>query len=387
MAGESKMQDTLEVSIVMPCLNEEKTIGICVEKALAALREEGGEGEVIVCDNGSTDQSAEIARSRGARVVYQPERGYGNAYLKGISEAKGRYILIADSDNTYDFMALSDFIAPLRNGYDLVIGSRIKGEVLPGAMPWLHRYVGVPILTGLLNLLFGTRISDAHCGMRSFTREALERMNLRTTGMEFASEMVIKASRAGLKITEVPITYYPREGESKLRSFPDGWRHLRFMLLYSPTYLFLVPGGALSFIGFMLLFLISFGRVYIGNFGLDIHSMVLGSLLFVLGFEIITLGIYAKVYAKSAGLEEGDRFINFLSRHCNLERGVLLGLLVLFSGLAFNIHIASQWISHDFNLDGRLQLRAALWGLTLMLIGAQVMFSSFFLSILGIKKR
>ncbi|MCX6021636.1 MAG: glycosyltransferase family 2 protein, partial [Chloroflexi bacterium] len=216
-----------EVSVVLPCLNEELTIGACVRKAMSAFAAHGVSGEVVVCDNGSTDASVAIAEGLGARVVHQPLRGYGNAYLMGIAEARGTYIIIADSDDTYDLTELPVFLDPLRQGYDMVMGNRFTGRILPGAMPWLHQYIGNPILSGILNLFFRTGVGDAHCGIRSFTREAYPRMRLRTGGMEFASEMVINAAQAGLRIAEAPITYYPRQGESKLHSFRDGWRHLR----------------------------------------------------------------------------------------------------------------------------------------------------------------
>jgi len=225
-------ENEIEVSVVMPCLNEEQTIGICIKKTLNALKRISSSSEIIVADNGSTDASVEIARYLGAKVIYQPLQGYGAAYLAGIAAAKGKYIVIGDSDDTYDFSEINRFIQLLREGYDFVIGSRFSGEIIPGAMPWLHQCIGNPILTGILNILFKTHVSDAHCGMRAFTKRAYEKMELQTTGMEFASEMVIKAANVGLKITEIPITYYPRKGESKLNSFRDGWRHLRFMLLY-----------------------------------------------------------------------------------------------------------------------------------------------------------
>ena len=235
----------------MPCLNEAQTVGVCVQKARRAIKQLGISGEVVVADNGSTDGSPSIAEREGARVVHQPIRGYGAAYLAGIAAARGKFIVIGDSDNTYDFGEIPRFLQPLRESADLVMGSRFKGEIKPGAMPWLHRYIGNPTLTGILNLLFRAGVSDAHCGMRAFTKDAYEKLGLQTTGMEFASEMVIKAAKVGLKITEVPITYYPRKGESKLHSFRDGWRHLRFMLMLSPTYLFLLPGALLFLIGLL----------------------------------------------------------------------------------------------------------------------------------------
>ena len=222
----------IDVSIVMPCLNEQETLGICIEKAQSTLNTLGVQGEVIIADNGSTDKSVEIAEYLGARIVHQPTRGYGAAYLAGIAAAHGQYIVMGDSDNTYDFRDLERFIIPLREGYDFVIGNRFKGEILPGAMPWANRYIGNPILSGILCVLYGTHISDSHCGMRSFTIDAYKRMELQTTGMEFASEMVIKAVQTSLKIYEIPITYYPRKGESKLNAIRDATRHLHFMLQY-----------------------------------------------------------------------------------------------------------------------------------------------------------
>jgi glycosyltransferase involved in cell wall biosynthesis len=378
------MQD-IEVSVVMPCLNEEKTVGICVRKAFEALKRCGIKGEVIVVDNGSTDNSAQIAESSGARVVHQPKRGYGNAYLKGFAEARGKYIVMGDSDNTYDFSELEKFVEPLRRGYDFVIGSRFKGKILPSAMPWLHQYIGNPILTKIFNLLFRAGISDAYCGMRSFTKEAYKRMKLRTTGMEFAFEMLIEALRAKLKIAEVPITYYLREGESKLHSFRDGWRPLRLMLLYSPTHLFLIPGAIMMTIGLMLLFALLRGPLRIGSISFDIHYMVLGSLLSILGLEVVNLGFYAKIYAVTEKLEEKDKLIDFLLRHFNLERGMFVGFILFMIGLSINVYILYRWVTPSLWFEGGTQLRGALLAMTLMVIGAQIVFSSFFLSILGMK--
>ncbi|MBI1923313.1 glycosyltransferase [Candidatus Poribacteria bacterium] len=228
----AKCDEVCDVSVIMPCLNEEATIGVCIQKVWRAFKTHHINGEVIVADNGSTDASVAIAQSLGARAVHQPCRGYGAAYQAGIAAARGKSIIIGDSDDTYDFSEIDRFLQPLGKGYHFVIGSRFRGEIRPGAMPWLHRYIGNPLLTGMLNLLFKAGVSDAHCGMRAFTREAYEKMTLKTTGMEFASEMVVKAAKVGLRIAEVPITYYPRKGESKLHPFRDAWRHLRFLLLF-----------------------------------------------------------------------------------------------------------------------------------------------------------
>ena len=373
----------VEVSIVMPCLNEETTIGTCIQKAQKALKQQDILGEIIVADNGSNDNSVRIAENLGAVVVHQPIRGYGAAYLAGLAAARGKFTLIGDSDNTYDFSEMDKFLEPLRNGYDLVMGSRLKGNILPAAMPWLHRYIGNPILTGILNLLFRTGVSDAHCGMRGFTREAYKKMQLRTTGMEFASEMVIKAAKAELKIAEVPITYYPREGESKLRSFRDGWRHLRFMLLYSPTHLFLIPGFILFLLGFIGSLLLLPGPLKIGGRPYDVHVMTLACFFALLGFQIILLGLFARTYALCSGLEQRDKLIEKLYQHFSLERGLLLGGGSFALGFLIDAWIAYKWVKSGFGaLD---EVRTALFALLLMALGAQTFFSSFFFSILGIR--
>ncbi len=375
----------MELSVVMPCLNEEKTIGVCIQKAMKAMEDKGVTGEVIVVDNGSTDNSAKIANSMGARVISQPVMGYGSAYLMGLEEAKGKYIIMADADNTYDLQELGEFLDSFNAGYEFCIGSRFKGKILSGAMPWLHRYIGNPILTGLLNLFFGAKISDAHCGLRAITKEAYKKMNLKTLGMEFASEMVIKALKLKLKIKEIPITYYPRQGKSKLNSFRDGWRHLRFMLLYSPTYLFLIPGLLMFFPGLVILLVLLPGPLILGKLFFDIHYMVLGSLLAILGFQTVNLGVYAKAYSLTEHFEENDRIIEWFLRYFNLERGLIIGASVTLSGLAINGYILIRWILGNF---GPLsEIRPGLVALTFTVIGIQMIFSSFFLSILGIKKK
>jgi len=380
----SPIENKVEVSVVMPCLNEETTVGICIQKAKAALKKMGVQGEIIVADNGSTDASIEIAKSLGAKVVHQPIRGYGAAYLAGIAVAGGKYIVIGDSDDTYDFSELDQFVQPLKEGYDLVMGSRFSGEILPSAMPWLHQYIGNPVLTGILNVLFKAGVSDTHCGMRAFTKEAYLKMELKTTGMEFASEMVIKAAKAGLTITEVPITYYPRKGESKLNSFRDGWRHLRFMLLLSPTHLFLIPGFILFLIGFIGTLLLLPGPLKIGGHAYDVHVMTLTSLLALLGFQVILLGLFARTYAIVSGLEKKDKLIEFLFLHFSLEKGLLLGAASFALGFIADGWIAYKWINSGFGALN--EVRTALFALLLMALGVSLIFSSFFLSILGIRK-
>lgn len=372
----------IEVSVVMPCLNEAETIGICIKKAQAALKEHEIQGEVVIADNGSTDNSVAIAQELGARVIHQPLRGYGAAYLAGIAAARGKYLVIADSDNTYDFTEIDRFLQPLREGAELVMGSRFLGDIRPGAMPKLHRYIGNPVLTGILNLLFRAGISDAHCGMRAFTREAYQEMELRTTGMEFASEMVISATKCNLKIAEIPITYYPRTGESKLNSFRDGWRHLRFMLMLSPTYLFLIPGILLFLIGLIGTTAILPGPLQIGNHAYDIHVMVLTCLLCILGYQILLLGISAQTLIRVRGFHDTNALTQFLHRNFTLEKGLLFGIVVFTTGFMIDGWIALEWIKSGF---GALQkVRPALFALLLMALGAQSIFSVFFLSMLGI---
>ena len=370
------------VSVVMPCLNEEETLGTCIQKAQNTLEELDIQGEVIVADNGSTDASVEIAERLGARVVHQSLRGYGAAYLAGIAAAKGQYIVMGDSDDTYDFTDLERFITPLRDGCDFVIGNRLKGEILPGAMPKLHRYLGNPVLSGILNVLFRSGVSDAHCGMRSFTREAYQQMELQTTGMEFASEMVIKAIKTDLKIKEIPITYYPRKGESKLNSFRDGWRHLRFMLMLSPTYLFLIPGILLFLLGLVGTVALLPGPLQIGSRAHDIHVMVLACLLCLLGYQVILLGLSARTLSDTRGFFGSDPLIQRVYRHFTLEKGLLLGCVIFAVGFLIDGWIVYGWVKSGF---GELQkVRPALFALLLMILGTQTIFSAFFVSMLGI---
>ena len=281
----------LELTVLMPCLNERDSIFDCVAEARQAIDEAGIEGEVLVVDNGSSDGSPELARSAGARVVLEPVKGYGHTYLRGFKEAAGRYVVIGDSDGTYDFTLVPDFLERLRQGYDFVNGSRLKGDIDDGAFSFAHRYVGVPFLTWALNRFSGSKFSDAHCGMRGFSREAIDKMGLRTGGMELASEIILQAARADLKVAELPVPYRARAGESKLRTFADGWRHLRLMLLYSPTHVFVVPGTALLVAALIMLLALVWGRLNIGSLSFDIHYMVVGSILAILGFQVAALGL------------------------------------------------------------------------------------------------
>jgi glycosyltransferase involved in cell wall biosynthesis len=385
-ADKAQINGVIEVSVVMPCLNEKDTIGGCVERAISALHEQDIAGEVIVADNGSTDGSVAIAQRLGARVVSEAERGYGAAYMTGIGAARGRYILIGDSDSSYDFKDLPRLIEPLRQGYDLVLGSRFRGQIMPGAMPWANRYIGNPALTALLNRLFKLRISDAHSGMRAFTREAYTKMQLRTTGMEFASEMLIKASLAQMKITEVPITYYPRGGTSKLQPLGDGWRHIRFMLLFSPSYLFLLPGAIAMVLGLILVGALVPGPFYLGHFYVGIHFMVIGSMLAILGQQMISFGVSARAYAFSEHLVERDRWLDRAMRYYSLERGLLLGGALTAVGLVTFVYILVAWLAGDVRFSELIHLHQAIAASTLMIMGCQVITASFFLSLLELHR-
>jgi glycosyltransferase involved in cell wall biosynthesis len=376
-----------EVSVILPCLNEAETVGTCVTKAVTTLRRLGIHGEVIVVDNGSTDGSPDIAEHCGARVVHEARRGYGSALMRGAEEARARFIIMADADDSYDLTDLERFIERLRGGADVVMGSRLRGTIEPGAMPWLHRRIGNPVLSGILNLLFRAGISDAHCGMRAFTKDAYRRMQLQTTGMEFASEMVIKAALGGMRLTEIPITLHP-DGRSRpphLRSFRDGWRHLRFMLLFSPTYLFLIPGGISMLLGLIPLVLLGFGPRVIAGLSFDVHYMVLGSLLTILGYQIMTTGLFAKAYSHAARLYAPDRTLAVLMRFFNLERGLVVGAVLFLAGFAIDASILARWLKSGMgSLDA---VRPAIQASTLMIVGAQTVFSSFFLSMLALPRK
>jgi glycosyltransferase involved in cell wall biosynthesis len=377
--------DGIDVSVVMPCLNEAETIDTCVAWALEGIRRSGLVGEVVVSDNGSTDGSTLLAERAGARVVHQPLRGYGNAYLKGFAEAKGDIIVMGDSDATYDFRQLPELLAPLADGADYVLGSRLAGTILPGAMPWLHRYVGNPILTFILNRFFGYASSDAHSGMRAFTRDAYERMNLRCEGMEFASEVVIKAAREGLTVAEVPIVYHARGGESKLRTFRDGWRHLRFMLLACPKYLFVVPGLLMFAVGLIGQAALLPGPLPLRFHSLDVHFSALFALLAIVGFQTLVFGAFAKVMARAQGFDNSTSFDSWLERDFTLERGVLAGLMIFSFGLAIDGWILVTWLRRGL---GRIdEMRPALFALTMMAVGAQMVFAAFFLSLIGQSRR
>lgn len=376
-------KDAVEVSIVMPCLNEKDTIAGCIIKAKEAMKKNHLTGEIIVSDNGSTDGSAEIANKLGARVVFQQEKGYGRAYQHGIAQTKGKYIIIGDSDDTYDFSEIMKFIEPLKMGYEFVNGSRMRGKIYNHAMSFLHRYFGNPLLSFILNLFFKSGFSDVYCGMKAFSKATYEKIKPISPGMEFALELVINASRLNLKRIEVPVILYPRKGVSKLRTFRDGWRSLRFMLLYSPVYLFIIPGILTFLTGSIGLLMLLNGPLKILNHTLDFHAMIFFSLLTLLGFQLVNLGLFAKSYAVTEGFEkENSFFINFYKLF-NLEKGILLGGIFIIIGLLMVFSILRQWI-----IFGPMsQERTELFAFTLIIIGIQIIFSSFLISLIGMKNR
>ncbi len=374
--------DSLTVSVVIPCLNEAENIEKCVASALGVLQERGIHGEVIVSDNDSEDDSPRLAAAAGAIVVHEPVRGYGSAYMAGFAVARGRYIVMADADLTYDFEEIPRFVAELEDGADMVIGNRMQ-NIHPGAMPWLHRYIGNPLLSGFLNLLFRTGVDDAHCGMRAVRRDRLAQLGLRTTGMEFASEMVIRAAKEKLEIRQFPIEYHPRGGESKLSSFRDGWRHLRFLLLHSPNHLFIFPGAVMVALGAVIELIVLTG---IGIFGRhwDIHALIAGALLAIVGTQVMALGVCAHAYA-TYFMGDRDRWFDRMRARFRLEHGLMLGGAILIAGLIVGVVIVINWINNGFGslADEKLAVLAA----TLIIVGIQIFFSSFLLSILGLRRQ
>ncbi|HXB63789.1 MAG TPA: glycosyltransferase family 2 protein [Solirubrobacteraceae bacterium] len=373
---------TLTVSVVIPCLNEAENIERCVSTAREVLERTGIDGEVLVVDNASEDDSAALATAAGARVVHEARRGYGSAYLAGFAAARGRYIVMADADLTYDFAEIPRFVAELDGGAELVMGDRMD-NIQPGAMPWLHRYIGNPLLTGLLNLFFDTGVKDAHCGMRALRADVLPRLDLRTTGMEFASEMVIRAAKANLKIAEFPIEYHPRGGESKLSSFRDGWRHLRFLLVHSPNHLFILPGAVLAGLGTLIVALVGGGLDLFGR-SWGIHALIGGALLMVVGTQVLALGLCAHAYG-TYFMGERDPWFDRMRARFRLEHGLLLGGAFVLVGFALGAVIVATWISNGFGslADEHMAVVAA----TLVIVGIQIFFSSFLLSILGLRRR
>jgi glycosyltransferase involved in cell wall biosynthesis len=371
-----------EISVVIPCLNEEEAVGGVVDQALEGIRRSGRLGEVIVVDNGSTDRSAEIAAGHGATVVREERPGYGSAYLAGLAVARGEYIVMGDADETYPMADLAPFVERLAAGDDLVMGSRFEGTIHGEAMPWLNRHVGNPILTGLLNLLFGVKISDAHCGMRAVRRDALATLDLHSTGMEFASEMVFKAFRRKLRVSEIPIDYYPRVGESKLNRFGDAWRHVKFMLLYSPSWLYFVPGLTLLVVGVFGALALAAGPVTVLGRTWQIHSLFLCMFAILLGMQVVQLGIFARAFA-AAHLGETDSFVERAHGRLRLEHGLAGGGILLLAGIVTLLAIFVSWAVGGFGALSHEYATAI--GFTLVAVGVQVVLGSFFLSLLTMR--
>jgi glycosyltransferase involved in cell wall biosynthesis len=379
-----------ELSIVLPCLNEAETLATCITKAASFLDRHNVSGEIVIADNGSTDGSQQIAAAHGARLVPVTERGYGAALTGGIRAANGRYIIMADADDSYDLGNLFPFLEKMRAGFDLVMGNRFKGGIKPGAMPPLHRYLGNPVLSGVGRLFFRSPAGDFHCGLRGFSKAAIELLDLHTTGMEFASEMVVKASLCGLKIAEVPTTLSP-DGRSRpphLRSWRDGWRHLRFLLIYSPRWLFLYPGLTLMSAGVLAMLVLMLGPRTVGGVTFDVHTMLYASTAVLLGLQAIAFSMFSRAYAIGAHLLKPNDFVASFLRVLTLERGLMLGGAAVLVGLAGSVCAFFLWGHRSFGaLVPSSMMRLVIPSLTSLAAGVQLMFASFFLGVLGVKHK
>ncbi len=379
----------LEVSIVMPCLNEAETIARCIQKAQRAAEKLGISAEVIVADNGSTDGSAVIARELGARVVEVARKGYGAALIGGIEAANGEFVVMGDADDSYDFGEIGPFIDRLREGDDLVVGNRFAGGIEPGAMPWLHRWLGNPVLSRITRTFFHARVGDTHCGLRAFRKDAFERMQLRATGMEFASEMVVKASLKGMRMSEVPVVLHP-DGRSRpphLRTWRDGWRHLRFMLLFSPRWLFLYPGLVLLVVGAGLSALLIAGPLHVFGVRLDIHTLLVAGFLCLLGYQLVLFAVFTKIFAIREGFHPPHPMLLRLFDYITLEVGLGVGAVMALAGVVGLIAAVISWHAVGFgNLDPSLTMREVIPAVVLMALGTQTVFASFFISILSIER-
>jgi glycosyltransferase involved in cell wall biosynthesis len=379
-----------ELSVVMPCLNEEATVAVCIEQVRKTLQTHNISGEIIVADNGSTDNSREIARDKGARVVLIENLGYGNALMGGINAARGKYIVMGDADCSYDFSEIPVFLEKLRSGYELVMGNRFQGGIRPGAMSPLHQYVGNPMLTGIGRFFFKAPCGDFHCGLRGFTKAAYERMRLRTTGMEFASEMVVKASLFQLQVCEVPITLSPdrRNRRSHLRSWHDGWRHLRFLLLYSPRWLFFYPGLAMLFAGCAAALWLLPGPRRVGHIFLDVHTLLYATVAILTGFQAVLFAFFTKVFGITEGLLPEDPRLTRAFRIFNLEKGLFAGTALLVIGLAIASYSFYVWNRAGFGpMNPVVQVRLVAAVIVSFTMGVEIIFSSFFLSILGVGRK
>ncbi len=383
-------ESSLELTIVMPCLNEAETLASCIKKAQRWLSRNHVSGEIIIADNGSSDGSQTVATVMGARVVHVAEKGYGNALRGGIIAARGKYVIMADADDSYNFSNLSPFLEKLRAGYDLVMGNRFAGGIKPGAMPLLHKYLGNPVLTGIGRLFFRSPCGDFHCGLRGFSRAAVMKLDLRTSGMEFASEMVVKSTLNKLRIIEVPTTLSPdgRSREPHLRSWSDGWRHLRFLLLYSPRWLFLYPGALLMLAGLATGGWLLPGPQSVGHVTFDIHTLLYSAAAIVTGFQAVNFAVFTKIFGVTEGLLPPDPKLEKAFKCVTLESGLIIGITLFLSGLLLSIYALGDWGAHSFgSLDPTKVLRLVIPAVTAMILGSEIVLSSFFLSVLGLKRR
>jgi len=380
----------MELTVVLPCLNEAETLAVCIRKAKASIEGLGIDGEVVIADNGSTDGSQDIARAEGARVVDVPIRGYGAALTAGIADAKGTFVIMGDADDSYDLSNLGPFVEALRGGADLVMGNRFAGGIEPGAMPALHRYLGNPVLTAVGRVLFRSPVKDFHCGLRGFRRDAILELDLRTTGMEFASEMVVKATLNNLNIVEVPTTLSP-DGRSRaphLRTWRDGWRHLRFLLLYSPRWLFLYPGMILFLVGLVMGGVLLTGPIQIGEHALDVSALIYSMAAVLIGFQAMLFAAFSRAFVANEGLMPPSPGMQKAFKVLNLERGLIIGLLMLVLGVGLAIYGLVHWGSSDFGaLNTRDAVRLAVPAATLSVLGFETIMGSFFLSVLGLSRR
>ncbi|HXY15893.1 MAG TPA: glycosyltransferase family 2 protein [Terriglobales bacterium] len=379
-----------EVSVVMPCLNEARTLGACLEKIQRTFRQHAIEGEIVVADNGSSDGSQNIARSMGARLVEVVQKGYGSALMGGIAAARGRYIVMGDADDTYNFTHIPLFLEKLRHGDELVMGNRFKGGIEPGAMPALHRYLGNPVLSFLGRVFFRSNIGDFHCGLRAFSKSGYEKLGMRTTGMEFASEMVVKATLTGLRVAEVPTTLSPdRRGRPPhLRTWRDGWRHLRFMLLYSPRWLFLYPGILLMFVGAAMGAWLLPGPRTVHGVTFDVDTLLHAMVAVLIGFQAVAFSVFTKIYATTEGLLPKDLRLESLFKVITLETGLVVGALLSVAGIAGSLYAVQVWKAHHFGqLNAITTLRIVMPSVTAMALGCQIIFFSFFLSVLGLARK
>lgn len=384
------MNEEYELTILMPCLNEAETLAACITKAQTFLKESGVKGEVLVADNGSTDGSQQIAREYGARVVNVPEKGYGAALSGGCNAALGTYVIMGDADDSYDFLHLMPFVEKLRDGCDLVMGNRFKGGIEPGAMPPLHRYLGNPVLSFIARLFFPCKIGDYHCGLRGYNREAILRLGLVTTGMEYASEMVVKATLNHLKIAEVPTTL-KKDGRSHaphLRSWSDGWRHLKFLLMHSPNWLFMYPGLILFFMGLILTVVLSLGNIRIGSVGLGVHTLMYAAAGMMVGVNLVMFSLFVRAYARVTGFIPTGAKLDRWLQETSTEKGVLIGILMFLTGAAITVGAFCIWRSSGFGqLSPEIMMRITVPAMILIVVGIEIVFGSFFIGILNIRHK